>query len=455
MVITWSRLQRLTIWKEKHPSMLLKRLILLSGLASLCLGGASAQFVNGRFTTSFYTWDKFDTIGVSKTYLRAFQGVQLSVAQGDVSVHTYLQGAMNAVNSFGDVGRVRFYNLYLSWDNIGKMVDLDLGRQAVYGGVANGTIDGLRARAKFLDEKITVSGFGGATVNDNFTGVRKNMHDNYSFGGQVVTTALDGARIGVSYLNRRMERDPYVALRAHDTTFTPTLTLITFDPDAEQYGSVDGSYTYGERASFYGRYDYDFNMMQTSRGQGGVRVSATDALAFTLDYIYRAPHIAYNSIFSVFTSNATQEVEGGVEYGFSRLIRAFGRLALVDYSDVKSHRWSLGLNAGYGSFAYTGSDGYAGHIQSLSLQGGYPVLDKKVVPSLGVSYAWYRFSPDSRANVAVALLAGAVVRPTNTFSFDLQGQWMTNKILTHDLRLQARISYWFAERLSVLEQEAP
>ena len=94
-------------------------------------------------------------------------------------------------------------------------------------------------------------------------------------------------------------------------------------------------------------------------------------------------------------------------------------------------------------------------VQSRSLQGGYPVLDKKVVPSLGVSYAWYRFSPDSRANVAVALLAGAVVRPTNTFSFDLQGQWMTNKILTHDFRLQARISYWFAERLSVLAQEAP
>jgi len=443
----------ITIRKEKCPSMLLKRLVLLVFLAVAGLGEAFPQLVNGRLTTSLYTWDNFDTIGVSKTYLRAFQGVQLSVAQGDVSLHTYLQGAMNAVHSFGDVGRVRFYNLYVSWANIAKVADIDLGRQAIYAGVGSGTIDGLRARARLWDDRITVTGYGGATVNDNFTGVRKDVHNNLSFGGQAVTTALEGARIGLSYMNRRTERDPYYALRAHDTTFVPSLTYITFDPEAEEYGSVDAAYTYGDRASGYARYDYDFNLSKTSRGQAGVRLHATDAIDVTLDYIYRAPHVSYNSIFSVFTSNSTQELEGGVEYGFTRLIRVFGKIAMVDYADVKSHRWSLGVNAGYGSFAYSGSDGYAGHLQSLSLQGGYPVLERMVVPSLGVSYAWYRLSPESRANVAVALLAGAVVRPVSSFSFDLQGQWMTNKILRHDLRLQARISYWFSERLSVLEQE--
>ena len=434
--------------------MLPKRLGLLFLFIAIGVCGASAQFVNGRFVTSFYTWDSFDTVGVSNTYLRAFQSVQLSVSQGDVSVHTFLQGSMNAVNTFGDVGRVRFYNLYVSVANVGNVVDLDLGRQAIYAGVGNGSIDGIRARAKFWDDRIIVTGYGGATVSDDFSGVRRDMHDNVSFGGQVVTTAVPNSRIGLSYMNRRTERDPYYALRAHDTTFIPTLTYITFDPEAEEYGSIDASYTCGERLSAYGRYDYDFNLTQTSRGQGGVRVNATDKIAVTLDYIYRAPHLDYNSIFSVFTSSTTQEMEGGLEYGFTPLLRAFGRIATVKYTDVNSHRWTLGLNAGYGSFAYTGNDGYAGHLQSLSLQGGYPVLSKMLVPSLGVSYAWYRMSPDSRANVAVALLAGAVVRPTNAFSFDVQGQWLTNQLLSHDVRLQARVSYWFAERLSVLQQEA-
>ena len=283
---------------------------------------------------------------------------------------------------------------------------------------------------------------------------RKDLHDNYSFGGQIITTAVPNSRIGLSYLNRRVERDPYYALRSHDTTFVPTLTYISFDSQAEEYGSADASYNYGDLLSAYGRYDYDFMMNQTSRGQGGVRVNATDDVAVTLDYIYRAPHLAYNSIFSVFTSSTTQEFEGGVEYKFTRLLRAFGRLAMVSYTDDKSHRWTLGMNAGYGSIAYTGNDGYAGHLQSVSVQGGYPVFGNTVIPSLGFSYAWYRLSPDSRANVATAVLVGAVLRPMNSFSVDLQGQWLTNKILTHDARLQATVSYWFSEKLSLIGQEA-
>ena len=159
--------------KEIYSFMLPKRLALLFLLIIVYVCGSDAQLVNGRFVTSFYTWNNFDTVGVSNTRLRAYQTVQFSAAQGDISLHTFLQGAMNAVGSFGDVGRVRFYNMFLSWNNIGNAVDLDLGRQAIYGGVGSGTIDGLHARARLWQDRITVTGFGGATVNDDFTGVQK------------------------------------------------------------------------------------------------------------------------------------------------------------------------------------------------------------------------------------------------------------------------------------------
>ena len=433
-----------------------KRWFVLAVVLATGVTLADAQLVNGRFLTSFYTWKQFDTVGSSAQYVRAFQTVQLSIAQGDVSLHTYLQGAAGGTN---DVGRVRVYNLYLTWSAIGKAVDLSLGRQALYGGVANGSIDGLRATARFWQDKIRVTGFAGATVNNDFAGIRKNIHDNTSFGGQLVTTAVPDLRFGISYMNRRQERDPYWTLRTRDTTFVPALYPIVSDSPAEEYGGVDASYTYRSLVSLYGRYDYDFRLSRTFRGQGGARVSVTPALALTADYLYRAPHVLYNSIFSVFTQNTVSEIEGGLEYALMPALRAFGKYAYVWYpadnnvAKDKNNRWTLGLNSQYGSFSYAGSDGYAGQLQSVSLQGAYPLFNRLLTPTLGVSYVSYRLSADAPRENALSVLLGATLRPASAFSCDIQGQWMTNRIYKNDMRLQVRLMYWFAERLSIFRQE--
>ncbi len=431
-----------------------KRMALLAAL--LLIIGVSllqAQLVSGRLVTSFYSWKQFDTVGTGTSYLRAFQTVQLSVAQGDIALHTNFLGAANFSEQFGEVGRVRFVNLYLTWANIGKALDLSLGRQAIYAGVANGNIDGLRATARFWQDRFRLTGFAGASVSDEFTGVRKNFHDNLSFGGQLITTAVQDLRLGLSYLNRNEERDPYWAMRAHDTTFAATSTYIAPDSPAEQYGSVDAYYTFRTLFNVYGRYDYDFNMSRTFRGQGGARVNVTPAFAVTADYIYRSPRVPYNSIFSVFPLNTVNEIEGGIEYAFQPTLRAFAKIANVKYSDDKNNRWTVGLNNVYGSFSYSGSDGYAGQLQSFNLQGAYPFFNRLLTPTLGVSYASYRLSADAPRDNALAMLLGATLRPISTFSVDVQGQWMTNRYYDHDMRLQVRLMYWFAERLSIFRQE--
>lgn len=433
----------------------MKRRAITALLTLLILGAGSApaQLVNGRFTTSFYTFERFDTVGSSATYLRAYQSVQLSVAQQDFSIHTYFQGAVNGTNQFGDNGAVRFYSLYFRWANIAKLLDLNLGRQAVYAGAGNGTIDGLTARARIWDDRITLTGYGGATVRDEYTYVRKNWHDNLNLGGQVVTTVVPGARVGLSYMNRREEADPYWALRSRDTSYIPVPYYIANESTSRQLGSAEASLWDGDMVSVYGRYDYDFNYKETSRGQGSVRVNVTPVLALTGDYLYRKPQISFNSIFSAFTMNSTSQVEGGVEYGFTPLLRAFGKLGVVSYTDTTSMTWSLGLNTGYGSVSYSGGNGYAGALQSFSVMGSYPFLGRALVPSLGLSYTAYRLSADDPKDNALAILLGLSVRPVGNFSFDVQGQWMKNRLYDRDMRLQVKLLYWFAERLSLFSQE--
>ena len=429
------------------------RLLSLIVLVVFGVAMTAAQLVTGRLATSFYAWERFDTVGTSQHSVRAFQAVQLSIAQGDVSLHTSLMGTTNVAGGFGDAGRVRLYNLYVSWLNIGKSVDLHLGRQMVFAGVGNGSIDGIMAQAYFLNRGIRVTGFGGATVSPEFTDVRKNMHDNYHFGGQIVTTMLPNARVGISYANRREERDPYWTLRARDTSYAPVPYQVMNDAEAEELGRADASYTLHDRLSVYGRYDYDFKNDRTSRAQGNVRLNVTSALALTGDYIHRIPRISFNSIFSAFVTNAVDEVEGGVEYGFTPMLRAFGRVAGVSYTDEKSTRWTIGVNSAYGSASYSGSDGYAGELQALSVEGTYPLFGKIVVPMAGFSYSSYRLSQESEQNSAVGVLLGAIVRPVPAFTFDVQGQWLNNKLMQRDMRLQVKLMYWFAERLSIFNGE--
>jgi len=427
-------------------------------LVILAASSAAAQLINGRFTTSFYTFQRYDTVGAHTTYLRAFQSVQLSLAEQDFSFHASLMGAMNGTSQFGDNGNVRFYNLYVRWANIARMLDIDLGRQAVYAGAGSGTIDGLSARARFMDNAVTVSGYGGSAVRDEYTGVQRDWHDNLNLGGQVVTTLVPGARIGLSYMYRTEERNPYIAVRESSLgdslrTLLTVPLLIGGQSLAEQRASADAYWSYGRVVTVYGRYDYDLNYQETARGNGSVRVNLTDALALTGDYLYRKPDIAFNSIFSVFTQSATNQVEGGVEYGLTPLLRAFARLGVVSYTDTTSTTWSVGVNSGYGTVNYSGSTGYAGQLASFSAQGMYPLCNGMLIPSLGVSWASYRLSAEDQKDNALALLLGATVRPFRNFSCDVQGQWMRNRLYARDARLQVRLMYWFAERVSLFGQE--
>lgn len=73
------------------------RLIILVSLLVLIRWGATAQTVNGRFSTSFYAWEKFDTVNVSKVVPRAFLTLQLDISHGNVSLQSFITGALSSV----------------------------------------------------------------------------------------------------------------------------------------------------------------------------------------------------------------------------------------------------------------------------------------------------------------------------------------------------------------------
>ncbi len=189
-------------------------------LAALWTPIVQAQRLSGRLLTSFYTWERFDTVGVSKNYLRAYQGAQLQFVHKDFSLHTYVQGTTNFGNTFSTDPSVRFYSLYARLKNIGNVGEIQVGRVPVYAGVGNGTIDGFLGKLRLWNGKMRIAGYGGGNVPERQKAkLHSDVDNNFARGGQLVARLIEDFSFSASCLNRRSKPRPNRAMRPAGTFF--------------------------------------------------------------------------------------------------------------------------------------------------------------------------------------------------------------------------------------------
>ncbi len=266
--------------------------------------------------------------------------------------------------------------------------------------------------------------------------------DDFIAGGRVVTTALKDFRIGLSYINKNFKADEYTATRL-DENLNPIQVLIQNKSNQYQFASAEVSYEMPKTFTIDTRYDYDLNFMQTSKFEVYGTYDQLDKLGVNVYYNYRSPKIRYNSIFAVFDYGNTQEIEGGLNYKINKIFTLTGKVANVTYTDENSQRITAGVISNYGSLTYRKNLGYAGEMDAVSLYTAYTFLEGLLTPSVGVSYTNYKLSDDAETDNLTTLLAGCNIRPYRTLSLDIQGQYLNNKIYKDDVRLFAKINYWF------------
>ncbi len=442
-----------SIWADylsinSYSEMVMKKAIAYSLIiaAASVLSGTTvlAQLLNARFIGSVYTFEKFDTVNVSKKYVRGFQSALVDFSYSDFSIHTHFQVSGMLQRKLDEVPDYRFYYLYGQWKNILDVASLSVGRLPYFAGVGNGTLDGGLLTVRPAGNLFRVTVYGGQTTPIEYELKDwKKLKNNFTLGGQVVVNAVPNTRLGISYTNRQRERSGYFATR-EDSLFNPMLVFIEPQNVREQYLSGDVSYSFGA-SRIYGRYDYDMNYEQTQRGQLGIRLGITDELSVTGDFIHRKPRLPFGSFFSVFDLKTVDEYELGADYFIVPEVRGFLRGAYVKYSGDKGFRYTAGVAHKYVSLTYRGSDGYAGALDNASIQVTYPFFDNFLIPSAGFAYMTYRLDDNARREEGFAGTLGATVRPMDQLSFDVQGQWLRNKIVQDDIRLFARFNYWFSQ----------
>jgi hypothetical protein len=335
----------------------------------------------------------------------------------------------------------------LNYLNLFETIDFSLGRQAIFAGVGNGTIDGGVASIRLLDSRLKVLGYYGALPS---TGQKFEMigdqKDNNMFGAQIISTPSDFARVSLSYMQKNIKPETYWALRK-DSLFNPVITEISPSAMAEQYVSGDVSIDYNI-ISAYARSDFDLNQENISRIQFFTRVKLTEPLSLTGEYIHREPRLLYNSIFWVFAYNTISEYELGAEYAICKDWQVFGKFGSISYGDDNSDQVTLGYNIKYASASFSWNTGYGGELAAFSVNAGYPLFDYKLTPTITVGYAHYKLNSNAPISDALSSAIGAVYRPIPVLSLDAQVQWIQNKIYSDDVRLFLRGSYYLGEHLT-------
>ena len=418
---------------------------------SLSTSHTVGQVVNARLVSSVYGWKQYDTVGTAKKLWRGYSSLLLDVAQGNFSLHGNFQGAVMLQKKLDELPDYRLYYGYAQWKNIVDMADVSIGRLPFFAGVGSGTIDGALTTFRCADNTLRLTMYGGANTPVDMTVLKMGpIKDNFTLGGQILTTAVEDWRFGISYMNRQRRRQGYWTSRP-DTLLNPntSITTLYIEPDEvkEQYGSSDVSY-WLPNASFHARYDYNFDYNQTQRTQLNVKYYPSESWVVSADYIHRAPRLPYNSFFAVFNIPTVDEMEAGVDYTCMSTARMFVRGALVQYISNKSFRYTVGVANDFASASYRGSSGYAGEQNSVSLQGSYPVCDRKLIPNMGLSYTSYKLNKSDNTEHTVGAVLGLIARPLQMLSLDVQGQWLNNKVYKNDLRLYAGVSFWISEHVN-------
>ncbi|MDE3058044.1 MAG: hypothetical protein KGJ59_08820 [Bacteroidota bacterium] len=420
------------------------RKLLLGLLCSFSL--SSAQLMSGRFTTSFYGWQGRDTSLTKQNYLRAYENVQFNAGASRFFFNTNFQVSKDFGTVIGSDPDLRFSSLVLQGRNIAEMLDVSVGRQFVFAGVGNGLMDGGVVKARFLSGLIGLAAYGGYNVVQSHTiNLKRNFSDNELYGAQILLTPLTDGSLSLSYMNRSRKPAPFKAVRA-DSLFNPEVIEIAYAPVEEEYASVDAEYALANIFNVYGRSDYDVNFERISRAQLFTRVAVLSNVNVTGEYLFRQPRVAFNSIFSVFETNSTQEAEGGVEYTPAPEIRTYVRYGYVSYIDDHSQRIRVGGTYSGVSVSYTRNLGYEGDLNGVSLQAVCPLFERTLVPMVGFGYASYQISQQAEKNSVVNGTLGATYRPLQMLSANIQVQWLRNRMYSNDTRIFMQVSYWFSDR---------
>lgn len=317
----------------------------------------------------------------------------------------------------------RLYNLYLHWNTPDKRLKLRLGRQFIYQGVVNGTLDGLLASVKATDD-LTIKVFAGLEAPENRAFELRKADEGTALGGYLSYRLPWQNKVDLSYFQKtRKVPKP----NAEETETVWQLLGLAFT---------------GQTKSLYYQAYYDHNLK--SEEFQGMRYRLTyywRQWSVMGEYNSQRPRLYEDSFFRVFKIDAYNQMRAGVTYDINRYQVGL-QYIFTDVHYSESNQFLLSLGNPWGNIGLVLQTGDAGENFGAYGQIRYPVMAQLTAKAYAAYYNYERQTTVISED-AVGLSAGLEYRPIQLVSLEGEIQQSNNSFFKNDTRGLFRLNIFF------------
>lgn len=388
-------------------------LLLAAVFTFLCARDGTSQIkLNGYFQSSGYGWENIN----QNQQFDYYQAFRLRVSPSNyrnLYLNTYLRAAYR-----GDPAdwEEKFYNLYMNWD-ITDNYKIRFGRQFIYSGVMNGTIDGALVKAQFA------RGTGFKVLIGTEAPFRRTFgvldwDEGNALGGYLSQVFLQNHRLEVSYFQKSRRDAKYW----------------------QQMGaSVNGYLT--SQLNYYARFDY--NLLSSVYQLMRYRLTYfAPKWSLSAEYSSQKPRIYEDSFFNIFKIRAYNQVRTAANYQWGQFQLGLQHLFTMYAEDETDHRVIGTVSNRYGTIGLIWQTGFGGQNVGPYGEVRYELLSN-LTGRIYVSYYNYERTVTNLNEEALAFAAGLRYRLQNMIHLMGEIQQTSNNLYDNDVRGLLRVTYLF------------
>jgi hypothetical protein len=398
----------------KHRGRILSLLLVFS------IGGAGAKDLyaqasaTGRLYGAFYASEDTSLGKLYDSYLGVLLNSAPIASQRDLRVKADLRVARRGEPAEWDE---RVYSLYADWRSKNRNIDARFGRQFLYKGVMNGTVDGLWLQARPV-ERFQIGVFGGLAAKYGRSLDLNTWDDGGTLGGATSYNFGPRSRVEVSYINRKSSGE----IGWHQV-------------GGALSGTAIGNLLYDAQL--------DYNLEKSEVQAGRLRLMYLIAQwTVSAEYNNQKPRILEDSYFNIFDIDAFNQIRGGLSYRFGRYSVGAAYMHTSYEEDETADQVTLSVTGPWGVIGSVLQGGYGGDRVGLFGEVRYDVL-RNVELMARASHQNYERRNVSIEQDATGFAAGVRYRPARPWLVSAELQQSINSHFDSDWRALVRAHYAF------------
>jgi hypothetical protein len=383
--------------------------LLIFSISSIC---AQVNFL-GDFSSSFYT---FESPTDNEQRINQYYGVNFKLTPEDYT-DLHFKGNLKAIYD-GNPGewREKINSAYFSWKTPVENTFVQLGRQFVYAGVVNGTLDALSV-SMIPAENMKLRLYGGTVAPFNRDFNLTNWDDGNVFGGFGSYQINNSTKVNASYFQKQRNDALYW----------------------QQLGTaVSGNYN----DVFY-IIKYDHNLLTSDYQTILANASYNyNNWSFTGELSSQKPKVYEDSFFSIFKLRAHEQFRLAVTHRIWQYDLGMQFINTMFEEDESSQNLIFTFGNNWGVIGVVYQTGFGGENTGL-----YADVNYQLLPNLrfNLHSSHYQYERESVliSEEATSFSAGVKYIPIKLLAVDLQLQQSINSYYKSDLRGLLKLAYSF------------